>query len=130
MEKLKEKWGYQKLPDLMEASEYFDITKEELKNGGYRWVYRSKPSLAYAASYLLIQAVTDTAIKTCKTDGWASLVTAAQHIETSCSQELSEVTEKHGCQSLYSFMVESDLFEWKPGSEDSDDNMYYRLKQS
>jgi hypothetical protein len=128
MEQLNSRWGYQSLPDLMKASGYFDITKEELSNGGYRWVYRSKPALAYAASYRLIQALTDTANKTGKTDDWTSLVTTAQQIETSCSQELSEVTEKHGCQSLYDFMVESDLFEWQAGNGDGVDNRYYRLK--
>jgi len=90
-------------------------------------VYRSKPALAYAAGYRLIQAITDIANKT---DDWASLVTTAQQIETSCSQELSEVTEKHGFQSLYDCMVESDLFEWQTGNGDGVDNMYYRLKQS
>jgi hypothetical protein len=130
MEQLNNRWGYHTLPDLMEASGYFDITKEELSHGSYRWVYRSKPALAYAASYRLIQLITDTANKTGKTDDWTSLAATAQQIEISCSQELSEVTEKHGCQSLYHFMVESDLFEWQTGKVDDVDNICYRLKQS
>jgi hypothetical protein len=130
MEQLENRWGYQTLPDLMEASEYFDITKEELNNGGYRWAYRSKPALAYAASYRLIQAITDITNKTGKTDDWTSLVATAKHIESSCSSELSEVTEKLGYQSLYNFMVESDLFEWRTGKGDGVHNICYRLKQS
>lgn len=130
MEQLKNRWSYQTLPDLMEASGYFDINKEELSNGGYRWVYRSKPALAYAASYRIIQAITDTANKTGKVDGWTLLVTTAQHIETSCSQEFSEVTQKHGYQSLHDFMIESDLFEWQTGKGGGGDKIYYRLKQS
>jgi len=132
MEQLENRWGYQTLPDLMEASEYFDIIKEELNNGGYRWAYRSKPALAYAASYRLIQAITDTANKTGKTDDWTSLVATAKQIDASYSNELSEVTEKLGYQSLYNFMVESDLFEWQTGKGDGDGvhNICYRLKQS
>jgi hypothetical protein len=37
--------GYQSLSDLMEASGYFDSTKEQRSNGGYRWVYRSNRHL-------------------------------------------------------------------------------------
>jgi hypothetical protein len=127
MEQLENRWEYQTLPDLIETSEYFDIAKEELNNGGYRWVYRSKPALAYAASYRLIQAITDTENKT---DGWTSLVATAKHIEAPCSNELSEVTEKLGCQSLHNFMAESDLFEWRTGKGDGVHNICYRLKQS
>lgn len=130
MEQLESKWGYKMLPDLMEASEYFDIIKEELSNGGYRWVYRSKPLLAYAASYRLIQTITDLANKAAITDDWISLVVTTKHIETAYSQELSEVTEKRGYQSLYDFMVESDLFEWQAGKGDGVDNICYRLKQN
>ncbi len=130
MEQLENRWGYQTLPDLMEASEYFDIIKEELNNGRYRWVYRSKPALAYAASYRLIQAITDAANKTGKTDDWTSLVITTKHIEASCSNELSEVTEKLGCQSLYNFMIESGLFEWRTDKGDGVHNICYRLKQS
>jgi hypothetical protein len=130
MEQLENIWGYQTLPDLMEASEYFDITKEELNNGSYRWVYRSKPALAYTASYRLIQAITDTTSKTNKTDDWTSFVATAKHIDASYSNELSEVTEKLGCQSLYNFMVKSDLFEWQTGKGDGIHNTCYRLKQS
>jgi hypothetical protein len=128
MEQLEKRWGYQTLPDLMEASKYFDLTKEELNNGGYRWVYRSKPALAYTASYRLIQAITDTANKVGRTDDWTSLVATAKYIETSCFQELSEVREKLGRQSLYDFMVESELFEWQVGKEGGVDNICYRLK--
>ncbi len=127
IEQLSTRWGYQSLPELMVASEFFDLAKENLSNGGYRWVYRSKPALAYAASYRLFQAITDTANKT---DEWTSLVATTQHIKTSYSQELSEVTEKHGCQSLYDLMVESDHFDWQVGNGDGVDKMYYRLKQS
>lgn len=127
IEQLSTRWGYQSLPELMVASEFFDLAKENLSNGGYRWMYRSKPTLAYATSYRLFQAITDTANKT---DEWTSLVATTQQIETSYSQELSEVTEKHGCQSLYDFMVESDYFEWQVGNGDEVDKMYYRLKQS
>ena len=127
MEQLSARWGYQSLPELMEAAELFDLAKENLSNGGYRWMYRSKPALAYAASYRLFQAITDTANKT---DEWTSLVATTQHIETSYSQELSEVTAKHGCQSLYDLMVESDHFEWQVGNGDGVDKMYYRLKKS
>lgn len=130
MEQLENRWGYQTLPDLMEASKYFDITKEELSNGSYRWVYRSKPALAYAASYRLIQAIIDAANKTGKTDDWTSLVSTAKHIDATCSNELSEVTEKLGYQSLYDFMVESDLFEWRTGKKDEVHDIRYRLKQS
>lgn len=127
MEQLANRRGYQTLPDLMEASEYFDITKENLNHGNYRWVYRSKPELAFAASYRIIQALTDIANKT---DDWTSFVTTAQQIQISFSQEISEITEKLGCQSLYDFMVESDLFEWRTSQEGGGDSKYFRLKQS
>lgn len=130
MEQLERKYGYKTLRDLMEASEYFDIIKEELSNSGYRWVYRSKPALAYAASYQLIQAITDSANKVGKTDDWISLVVTTKDIETVYSQELSEISEKRGYQSLYDFMVESDLFEWQAGKGNGVDNICYRLKQN
>jgi hypothetical protein len=130
MEQLEKRWGYRTLPDLMVASEYFDLTKEELNNDGYRWAYRSKPALAYTAGYRLIQAITDTTSKANKTDDWTSLVATVKYIDASYSSELSEVTEKLGCQSLYNFMVESELFEWRIGKEGGGNNIYYRLKQS
>lgn len=46
MEQLKSKWGYEKLKDLVLASELFDIFEETTAKGGARVMYRSKPELA------------------------------------------------------------------------------------
>jgi len=130
IEQLSARWNYQSLPELMVASELFDLAKENLSNGGYRWVYRSKPTLAYSASYRVFQAITDISNKTDNSDGWTPLIAATKHIDSFFAHDWSEVIQHHGCQSLHTFMVESELFEWKPDSENGVDKMYYRLKQS
>ena len=130
MEQLANRWGYQTLPDLMEASEYFDITKEDLNHGSYRWVYRSKPTLAYSASYRVFQAITDISNKTDNSDGWTPLVAATKHIDSFFAHDWSDVIQHQGCRSLYDFMAESDLFEWQTGIRDGVHDICYRLKQS
>lgn len=130
IEQLSTRWNYQSLPELMVASEFFDLAKENLSNGGYRWVYRSKPTLAYSASYRVFQAITDISNKTDNSDGWTPLVAATKHIDSFFAHDWSEVIQHHGCQSLHAYMVESDLFEWQTGKGDGVDNICYRLKQS
>lgn len=126
MEQLNTRWSHQSLPELMEAAELFDLAKENLSNGGYRWVYRSKPTLAYAASYRVLQTVADLSNKTESTNGWTPLVSAIQHIDSNFTQDWTEIIQNHEYQSLYDFMLVSDQFEWEKVSEG--EPLRYRLK--
>ncbi len=129
MERLNTRWGYKSLPELMEATELFDLAKENLSNGGYRWMYRPKPALAYASMYRVFQAITDLANRTDNKDGWTSLMAAIQHIEAFFGHDWSEIIQRHSHQSLYAFMLETDQFEWRKFKEGDVDFCHYRLKQ-
>jgi len=40
LEKIKNGWGFKKLPDLIRAFDFFELKQEPLTNDDYRWLYR------------------------------------------------------------------------------------------
>jgi hypothetical protein len=128
IEQLKSKWGYEKLKDLLLASELFDIFEEPTEKDGTRVLYRSKPELAYSAYNRLIQSVLDISNKTASDDGWTPLNSAIQHVEELLSDEFAQVKAVWNYRSLKKIMIESNVFEIKELPETGEFNVFYKPK--
>jgi hypothetical protein len=126
LEQLKSKWGYEKLKDLVLASELFDIAEESTEKCGSRLLFRSKPEwIAYTR---LMQSVWDISNNIKTDDGWIPLSSAIQYVEISLNGELEQVMAAWSFSSLKEIMIHSDVFKIKERLENGEISVFYKQK--
>ncbi|WP_445367110.1 hypothetical protein ACH5Y9_18385 [Methylomonas sp. BW4-1] len=112
---LKVRWGYEKLTDLMMASNYFDVKEETLNNSQRRFIYRSKPDLVYLEQDRVLQFLLNISEQAENAEGWFSLVIAEEQVREVLVEEFERVKFAWNCNSLKDLMIEWDCFEFEGG---------------